>query len=113
MLAACRATRLGRILLLTAALFAVVGSFGLHPEPLGEEAVAGSSAPEWSGRAIADAASHGCPACLAHRSVSVAGLAVFVPASHAPRPVPVPLPTGTLALSSPSTVDGRAPPLSA
>lgn len=113
MLSACRAARLGRLLLLTAALFAVVGSFGLHPEPLGEEAVAGSSAPEWTGGAPGESASHGCPACLAHRSVSLSSLAAYVPASdatHATPPAPAVDPVRVFASR---TVDGRAPPFPA
>lgn len=118
MLSACRAARSGRILLLAAALLAVAGSFGLHPEPgiegrEGREGrLASSVAPEWNAGVSADAVAHGCLACLAHRSVSLAGLAVFVPASNASHPAPPAVPVEPVRVLAARTVDGRAPPLS-
>jgi hypothetical protein len=113
MLRACRAARSGRVLLLAAALLALAGSFGLHPEPLAEEGVPSSAAPEWSTGASTDSATHGCMACLAHRSVSLSGLAVYVPASDATHAAPPAAAVEPVRVFASRTVDGRAPPLPA
>lgn len=115
MLRASRDARPIRLLLLIAAIFAVAGSFGLHPEPLGaeENPLASADRPEWDAGVSAADASHGCMACLAHRSVSLAGLVVFVPASDATHVATPTAPVEPVRVLAAGTVDGRAPPLSA
>jgi len=112
MLRSCRDARPIRFLLLAAAIFAVTGSFGLHPEPLGSEEVPTASAdrPEWDAGSSANEPSHGCLACLAHRSVSLTGLAVFVPAFVLPRAACVVSPLARIRRLPAPTDDGRAPP---
>jgi hypothetical protein len=112
MFRAFRTARLGRAVLLLAAVFAVAGSFGLHPEPvadLGAPAGAGSS-PLWAAGAPSDGSADPCTACLAHRSVSLTRLAIFAPAGTRAIPLPAPPQRRLLALSAPRFIDGRAPP---
>ncbi len=111
MLRAFRTAPLGRAVLLVAASFAVVGSFGLHPEPATEiyaPARAGS-VPAWTASPQTDQAD-GCTACLAHRSVSLTRLGVFA-AAGVPvlRVAPLPQPR-LIPLSAPRFIEGRAPP---
>jgi hypothetical protein len=115
MFRAFRTARLGRAVLLLAAVFAVAGSFGLHPEPvadLGAPAVAGSS-PVWTAAAPEGDSDDPCTACLAHRFVSLTRLAVFAPAGTHAIPLP-PFPQSRLLpLSAPRFIEGRAPPSAA
>ncbi len=113
MLRACRVARSVRLLLLVGALFAVAGSFGLHPEPTAEDVGAATDRTAWTAGAPADSASHGCMACLAHRSVSLQALCVFVPAADVTHVAVVASPVDLLLPSADTTDDGRAPPLSA
>jgi hypothetical protein len=112
---AFRSARLGRAVLLLAAVFAVAGSFGLHPEPASElapplAALSQGSAPVWTAAPGSEGQTDPCTACLAHRFVSLTGLAVFSPAGTAAIPV-APLPQARLLpLSAPRFVEGRAPP---
>jgi hypothetical protein len=110
MLRALRSSRSGRGLLFAAALLAVTGSFGLHPEPASDSAVADFTGPAWTGSAVEAASGHGCTACLAHRNVSLSGLAVFAPTSGVALGAPVPVPARGLRLFLPRLDDGRAPP---
>lgn len=71
-----RESGFARVLLLVAGLLAVSASFGLHPEPAA--AAASSPAPAWSAQVALPLPSHGCPACLTHRPVSLARLAAVV-----------------------------------
>ena len=83
-----RESGFARVLLLVAGLLAVSASFGLHPEPA---AAVSSPAPAWSSHVAPPLASHGCPACLTHRPVSLARLTAVVlqPESTVPSPVVV------------------------
>ena len=112
---AFRAARLGRAALLLAAAFAVAGSFGLHPEPGGDlraarSVFAGSSGRAWTAVPDSDGQTDPCTACLAHRSVSLTGLAVFAPAGTAAIPVDALPHARLLLLSAPRFIEGRAPP---
>lgn len=111
MLQATRMARWTRVLLFAAALAAITGSFGLHPEPATEicaPARAGS-VPAWTPSLQTDQAD-GCTACLAHRSVSLTRLGVFSAAGvHVPRVAPLPQ-ARLIPLSAPRFIEGRAPP---
>src|SRR5262245_3888831 len=109
MIRSSRFTRFGRAAALAAGILAVVGSFGLHPEP---ESTAGAPAhPEWaSASAAAETAPHTCLACLAHRAIPLPRLnaVVFAPRPAAPAAVtadPVPI-----ARLEAKPREGRAPP---
>ena len=112
MFRAFRTARLGRAVLLLAAVFAVAGSFGLHPEPvadLGTPPAPGSS-PLWTAGATSSDSADPCTACLAHRFVSLTRLSVFAPAGTQAIPLP-PIPQSRLlTLSAPRFIEGRAPP---
>ena len=112
---AFRSARLGRAVLLLAAVFAVAGSFGLHPEPASDlgtplTGLSPGSAPVFSAPAGGDTQTDPCTACLAHRYVSLTGLAVFTPAGTAAIPVAPLRQARLLPLSAPRFVEGRAPP---
>jgi len=107
-----RTARLGRAILLLAAVFAVAGSFGLHPEPASELAAPppAGSAPSWTASLDGTSGADPCTACLAHRFVSLTGPAVFTPAGTSAIPVAALPPARLLSLSAPRFIDGRAPP---
>ena len=107
-----RTARLGRAVLLLAAIFAVAGSFGLHPEPDGELAapLPEGSAPVWSASLDGTAQADPCTACLAHRFVSLTGPAVFSPAGTSAIPLAALPPARPLPLCAPRFIEGRAPP---
>ncbi len=112
MLQAVRKARFTRVLLFAAALAAIAGSFGLHPEP-GAPPRAVSSMPDalsWIADSPDPSAGHGCLACLAHRDVSLSGLAVFAPAPARAVSSFIAVPTRPLRLFAPRLDDGRAPP---
>lgn len=112
MFRALRVARCGKIALWIAGFLAVCGSFGLHPEPPAVQAsLLAHSAPGWHGNAAGDGnATHGCLACLAHRSVSVTGLTgvVLRPASSSGAPA-LPRVSPPISLEA-RPHDGRAPP---
>jgi hypothetical protein len=112
MLQRFRTARLGRAALLFASVFAVAGSFGLHPEPannLGAPLPAGS-APAWTVSIDSGNQTDPCTACLAHRFVSLTRLAVFSPAGTAAIPLTPLAQAAPRSLSAPRFIDGRAPP---
>ncbi|MDQ2969919.1 MAG: hypothetical protein M3R34_02160 [Acidobacteriota bacterium] len=109
MLQAVRAARWARVLLLAAAFLAVAGSFGLHPEPDALRPL-GTAALAWTATGTAASGAHDCFACLAHRSVSLAGLSVFAPTAARSVGAPVPIPARHIRLFTPRLDDGRAPP---
>lgn len=109
---AFRTARLGRAVLLLAAVFAVAGSFGLHPEPANDLAppLPAGSAPAWTSSLDSGGEADPCTACLAHRFVSLTGPADFTPAGTSAIRLP-PLPHARLLpLSAPRFIEGRAPP---
>ncbi|MEO8190514.1 MAG: hypothetical protein ABI682_09230 [Acidobacteriota bacterium] len=112
MLQAVRMARWTRVLLFAAALAAITGSFGLHPEPGAPPRALSSTpdAPAWAADSADPFASHGCLACLAHRDVSLSSLAVFAPAPARAVDSFVAVPTRLLRLFAPRLDDGRAPP---
>jgi hypothetical protein len=96
-----------RAALLAAGALAVLASFGLHPERLGDDQLA---AHRGLASAHADKAPHACPACLTHGAALAPRLselparaAVFAPAL----PPPDVLPPGRLAGRD---LSGRSPP---
>ncbi|MCA1580393.1 MAG: hypothetical protein LC796_03180 [Acidobacteria bacterium] len=112
MLQAVRGARWSRVLLFAAALVAIAGSFGLHPEP-GTALPAMSAAagvPAWTAESPDGSSTHGCFACLAHRNVSLSGLAVFAPSAARAVGSAVMVPRRALSLFAPRLDDGRAPP---
>ncbi len=111
MVRALKTARYGQAALWIAGFLAVVGSFGLHPEPRGLEVLlTASSRAGWSSVPASGKASHGCLACLAHRPVSLTGLAgvVLEPGSSLRPPNPARL-SRPRRLEFPSH-EGRAPP---
>jgi hypothetical protein len=109
MMHSSRITRFGHAVALAAGILAVIGSFGLHPEP--ESAASPPAQPEWASTTTADeAAPHACLACLAHRAIPLPRLnaVVFVPRPASPAAVsadPVPI-----ARLEAKPREGRAPP---
>jgi len=75
MLRSIKAARFGRAALAIAGFLAVMGSFGLHPEPAQPQTLAAAgSLPAWSVSQNVERTSHDCLACLAHRFVSLTRL---------------------------------------
>lgn len=71
-----RKARFARAALSLAGFLAIMGSFGLHPEPAQSANLpAAGSMPAWSVDQGPDPAAHDCLACLAHRWVSLTRLA--------------------------------------
>lgn len=109
MICSSRITRLGRAVALAAGILAVIGSFGLHPEP--DSTPAAPAHPEWASAPVsAETAPHACLACLAHRAIPLPRLdaVVFAPRPAAPAAVaadPVPI-----ARLEAKPREGRAPP---
>jgi len=96
-----------RATLLAAGALAVLASFGLHPEPLGDDQVA---AHRGLASAHADKASHACPACLTHGAALVPPLSRLPARAAIAAPEPSPLvvvPPGRLAGRD---LSGRSPP---
>lgn len=97
MLRRLRAAPVVRAALVAAAALAMLGAFGLHPEPLG---AGGFAAHRGLSSAHPEDAPHACPVCLSH------GSAVVTPAAHA---LPVD-PSGAHAPRSLETVAGSRRP---
>lgn len=112
MLQAVRVARWSRALLFAAAVVAIAGSFGLHPEPgAGVPALSPvAGAPAWTAERPDASTTHGCFACLAHRNVSMPGLAVFAPSAARAVGSAIVGSTRALRLFAPRLGDGRAPP---
>ena len=96
-----------------ACLLAVTGSIGLHPEPdaSGENRTV-SLTGIWEIPQPPGAASHGCLACLAHRSIPLTQLCgvVLAPVTCVGTPSLLPAPHLSARASAPH--EGRAPPAS-
>src|SRR6266508_5183680 len=110
MFRALRNARFVQIVLLTAGVLAVSGSFGLHPEPEGSGARV-TTGDSWNalGRAGA-AAPHDCLLCLAHKSISLPRLsAVVLQPGSAVHATPIAAPSLLLRLDA-HPREGRAPP---
>jgi hypothetical protein len=73
-----------RAALCVAALLALAGSFGLHPEPIGSEALA---AHRGLARVHVDDAPHACLACLSHVAASVQPFSVALPVGQPSAPL--------------------------
>jgi hypothetical protein len=111
MLRRLRYTRFGQVVLGIAGVLAITGSFGLHPEPAsGATARRGTPLPGWSEGSAISERSHGCPACLAHRTAPIARLIVALVAPAAPVREGDTAPVAPLHASPPLPHDGRAPP---
>ena len=65
-----------RAALCVAALLALAGSFGLHPEPIGNDALA---AHRGLARVHVDEGPHACIACLSHIAASVQPFSAALP----------------------------------
>ncbi|MGH9317826.1 MAG: hypothetical protein ACRD1P_12065 [Thermoanaerobaculia bacterium] len=111
MFPALRKSRYGQTVLALAGLLAISSSFGLHREPECAAARrAGNSTPVWTLVDAFNHATHGCLACLAHRSVSLPRLSgvILQPgvsvAAAVTRPAPRPANLET------APYEGRAPP---
>ena len=108
-----RAARLAHLALAVACLLAVTGSVGLHPEPDGvSDRVVSSASGTFKTPQPPPGPSHGCLACLAHRSVPLARLSgvVLQPGACIGPLVPLPQPHRTT--FEPALHEGRAPPFS-
>ena len=108
MLLRLRESGFARVLLLVAGLSAVSASFGLHPEPA---AAASSPAAAWSAQVALPLPSHGCPACLTHRPVSLARLAAVVLQPESTVAAPVVVFVRRPDRPEPRPHQNRAPPL--
>lgn len=110
MLRALKKVRFGQIALLAAGFLAVSGSFGLHPEP---DPSAGPTTPRvgWTtADSSGQSAPHACLACLAHRSLSLPGLAAVVLAPGSSVIAAAVAAPSLLARLDPTPHEGRAPP---
>ncbi|HEX7252078.1 MAG TPA: hypothetical protein VF376_04280 [Thermoanaerobaculia bacterium] len=108
-----RIARLAHLALGLACLLAVTGSVGLHPEPDGAaENSTVSLTGIWKTPQPPGASSHGCLACLAHRSVPLTRLAGVVLAPVACVGTLSLLPTPHLSVRASAPHEGRAPPIS-
>ncbi|HSS44432.1 MAG TPA: hypothetical protein VLO07_03740 [Thermoanaerobaculia bacterium] len=111
MFPALRKSRYGQTLLALAGLLAISSSFGLHREPdCTTSRLADSSTPVWTLVELSDETSHGCLACLAHRSVSLPRLSGVVLQPGASVAVDVARPAPRLASLETAPYEGRAPP---
>jgi len=113
MLSRLRTARLAHLALGLACLLAVTGSVGLHPEPDGvSEDSAVSVTGIWKIPPPPGAPSHGCLACLAHRSVPLTRLSgvVLTPVARVGTLPLLPAPHLSARASAPH--EGRAPPAS-
>src|SRR5262245_52581467 len=113
MLSRLRIARLAHLALGLACLLAVTGSVGLHPEPEGTaENSAVSVTGIWKTPQAPGAPSHGCLACLAHRSIPLTRLFGMVLAPVACVGTLSLLPTTHLSAGASAPHEGRAPPAS-
>src|SRR5215510_2703116 len=113
MLSRLRIARLAHLALGLACLLAVTGSIGLHPEPDGaSEDSAASITGVWKVPQAPGAPSHGCLACLAHRSVPLTRLSGVVLAPVACVGTLSLLPAPHLSVHASAPHEGRAPPTS-
>jgi len=105
-----RAVRFAQVALAVGCLLAVTGSVGLHPEPGGASAADPSHGSAWKRPQPPAGPSHGCLACLAHRSIPLGRLFGFVlqPGASAATSTPQPTPPLLVLVSAPH--EGRAPP---
>ena len=113
MLSRLRTARLAHLALGLACLLAVTGSIGLHPEPDGSgENKTVSLTGIWEIPQPPGAASHGCLACLAHRSIPLTPLCgvVLAPVTRVGMLSLLPAPHFSARASGPH--EGRAPPAS-
>src|SRR6266508_1948045 len=110
MFRALRKARFAQIVLLTAGVLAVSGSFGLHPEPEGS-GVRVSSRGGWNALDRSGvAAPHDCFLCLAHKSISLPGLsAVVLQPGRAVNAIPAAAPSLLERLEG-HPCESRAPP---
>ena len=108
-----RTARLAHLALGLACLLAVTGSIGLHPEPDGAgENRTVSLTGIWKIPQPPGSASHGCLACLAHRSIPLTRLSGVVLAPVACVGTFSLLPTPRLSARASAPHEGRAPPAS-
>ncbi len=107
MLRQLRTARAAQIVLCLAAILAVGGSFGLHPEP-GNGAL--SAAPAGFSAPRITSAPHGCLACLAHGAALAAPL-TGLPLAGAPG-APASLPGDSIVSGRLAALElsGRSPP---
>jgi hypothetical protein len=110
MLQRLRIARFAQTALAAACLLAVTGSAGLHPEPGPAASDASIRSSAWERTQPPGAPSHGCLACLAHRSIPLASLLAFVQQIGACVAAVSPLTTPAPALQTPSPHQDRAPP---
>src|SRR5262249_22510619 len=108
-----RTARLAHLALAVACLFGVTGSVGLHPEPDGASNVILTTASgTWKTPQPPPGPSHGCLACLAHRSIPLARLSGVVLQPGACVGTIAPLPQPHQPTFEPALHEGRAPPAS-
>lgn len=110
MLQRLRQSGSARAFLFAAGLLAVSASFGLHPEPASDPGASGRL-PSWAATAALTAASHECPACLAHRPLALAR-----PSPIVLRPLSLVAKAAVLVVKSPDLREprprqNRAPPV--
>jgi len=113
MLLKLRTARLAHLALALACLLAVTGSVGLHPEPEGaSDGLVSGAGGMWKATQPPPGPTHGCLACLAHRSVPLARLSGVVLQPGACIGTLSPLPVQHRTAFAPSLHEGRAPPVS-
>ncbi len=111
MFQALRRSRYGQTVLALAGVLAISSSFGLHPEPACAVALrTADSAPVWTLAEASNGATHGCLACLAHRSVSLPRLSGVVLQPGASVAAAAARPTSPPASLETAPHQGRAPP---
>jgi hypothetical protein len=113
MLLKLRTARLAHLTLALACLLAVTGSVGLHPEPDGaSDGFVSGAGGTWKAPQPPPGPSHGCLACLAHRSVPLDRLSGVVLQPGACIGTLAPIAPQHRTTFEPALHEGRAPPFS-